>query len=498
MKTIIKNTLIGVLIFGLSGCSGFLDEFPDSGIAQEEAVQSMADMEKALVAVYAMTKSGRLFSGSMTLLPEIQCDGMYAIIGNGNLMGEFYQWNFTAQQQNLSSIWAGWWALLSTSNFVIANQGKANPGTEADSIRLRSIVGEAHLARALAYSEMAKTFCDPYGKKLGGEPIDPKNQLGLQIWDDFGVGTPGRSDMYTYYQNILNEIRLAKSGITRKGTDDVYFSKGAVYALETRVHVAMGEWKEAIRSASYVIDSCNYVLLDATKKDGQDISDYENMWINDKGDEIIWKVAFSKDYLGGALGSAFYTSTQGKFRPEYIPARWVLDLYSKEDARYDIFFQEQETAYSHKLKWPLLKKYPGNPVLQKGEASNYVNMPKVFRLSEIYLLRAEAYLESGDEVKAKADIQTLQAKRMKSVKPFTDVRKELRNERTRELYMEGHRLYDLKRWGMGFTRVPQEQTTPPTNALSKPKDDVFFTWPIPSHEMDVPGSQMVGNPSNYR
>lgn len=498
MRKTITYIALGLTLLSAGACSGFLDEFPDTGIAQEEAVQDMADMEKALISIYSSMKTSGLSSGHTTIVPDIQCDFMQAPIGFTNNMGTVYKWDFNAQNEEITSVWGGWWTVISRSNFLITSQKTANPRTAADTVRLQHILGEAHVARALAYCEMLKNFCDPYGKQLGGATIDPRQQMGLPIWEIFGTGNPPRASLYDSYQFILADLAAAKTRITKRGTDDVYFTQGALHALETRVHLYMGEWQKAITAATFVIDSCHYKLANAFNATASAASDYEQMWVNDRGSEIIWKVAFSKDDLGGALGAPFYSSNNGNYLPDYVPSAWVLNLYDLKDARYDIFFKEQQTSYAHKLTWPLLKKYPGNPALWKSSTSNYVNMPKVFRLSEIYLIRAEAYLENSQEDKAKKDLETLQAERTTKAYNLTDLRQAIRDERVRELYLEGHRLYDLKRWGLGFTRKAQQFTLPPANTLSVANNNVYFTWPIPAHELDVPGSQIVGNPSNNR
>ena len=47
------------------------------------------------------------------------------------------------------------------------------------------------------------------------------------------------------------------------------------------------------------------------------------------------------------------------------------------------------TGYAHGLVWPLLVKYYGNMEFVSNYRIYHVNMPKVFRLSEQYLIRAE-------------------------------------------------------------------------------------------------------------
>ena len=70
------------------------------------------------------------------------------------------------------------------------------------------------------------------------------------------------------------------------------------------------------------------------------------------------------------------------------------------------------------------------------------------------------------------------------------------DERVRELFMEGFRLNDLKRWGMGFERTPQAQSQAEGSTLKIEKDNPLFVWPMPNHEIESPGSSVQPNESN--
>jgi hypothetical protein len=72
----------------------------------------------------------------------------------------------------------------------------------------------------------------------------------------------------------------------------------------------------------------------------------------------------------------------------------------------------------------------------------------------------------------------------------------IEEERVRELYMEGFRLMDLKRWHKGFERKPQSQTLENGNHLIIEKDNPLFVWPIPQHELESPGADIEPNESN--
>ena len=66
----------------------------------------------------------------------------------------------------------------------------------------------------------------------------------------------------------------------------------------------------------------------------------------------------------------------------------------------------------------------------------------------------------------------------------------------KELYMEGFRLMDLKRWHKGFERKPQSQSLTNGSSLKVEKDAPLFVWPIPQHELESPGADIEPNESN--
>ena len=72
----------------------------------------------------------------------------------------------------------------------------------------------------------------------------------------------------------------------------------------------------------------------------------------------------------------------------------------------------------------------------------------------------------------------------------------IEEERIKELYMEGFRLMDLKRWHKGFERTPQTESLDNGSSLKVDADDPLFVWPIPQHELESPGSNILPNDSN--
>jgi hypothetical protein len=234
------------------------------------------------------------------------------------------------------------------------------------------------------------------------------------------------------------------------------------------------------------------------------------MWNYDLATEIIWRVGFTQTSYGGALGSLFlnYTNDYTYCYPDYVPAEWVLGLYGNNDMRYNSYFYSMQTGYAHGLVWPMLFKYFGNQDFISSALLYHVSMPKPFRLAEQYLIRAEAYCRkaSPNFAAASADLSALRSQRIASggginltADNYID---HIADERVRELYMEGFRLNDIKRWGKlyndgnGFTRKPQSNSLDEGSSLHVAADDPLFVWPIPLHELEAPGSLVQPNESN--
>ncbi|MBQ5874636.1 MAG: RagB/SusD family nutrient uptake outer membrane protein, partial [Alistipes sp.] len=190
------------------------------------------------------------------------------------------------------------------------------------------------------------------------------------------------------------------------------------------------------------------------------------------------------------------------------PAQWVLNLYATSDMRYSSYFAEFATGYDHNLTWPLLVKYYGNQDFISSALIYHVSMPKPFRLAEQYLIRAEAYCRCATPnfSAASKDLSTLRESRFASGGSISvnegNYLQTISDERVRELFMEGFRLNDLKRWGKlynngeGFTRSPQSNSLEEGSSLHIAADNPLFVWPIPQHEIEAPGSEVQPNESN--
>ena len=507
MRKIIYMFLMSVLVCTTS-C---LDKFPDNAVSESKAITTVEEANQAVIGIYSSFLSSSLYSGYLTLLPDVQCDLVYAVNGYSNNLGDIWRWDILATNSQIEAVYGSLYGIIGNCNFLLDNAAKLMPTLvdDDDIDELEVLCGEAYFARALAYSELVKLFCVDYKSD-----DDAKKQLGVALRTSYYSDQPiVRSSLYDSYQQVLSDLDKAAEYLALDEDYDpafdgylynysAFFNEYTVYALRARVALYMRYYDDAVKYSSKIIDSKMYTLSSVNSEYSAGVSYYDLMWRNDLSTEVIWKVGFTASDHGGALGSIFFNYDYSSYKPDYVPAKWVLDLYSQTDGRYNAFFRTATTGYSHGLTWPLLYKYWGNEDLYNEAQLLNTSMPKVFRLSEQYLIRAEAYcnLETPDYGKAGRDLSTLRAARYISGNSVAlsedNAMKVIEEERVKELYMEGFRLQDLKRWGKGFEREPQDQSLSNGSSLKVSADNPLFVWPIPQHEIESPGANIAPNASN--
>ena len=483
--------------FGMSSC---LEKLPGDYILEEDAMKTFNDAEQTLTGIYTAYMSGALYSGYLTLCPDIQSDLVYAVQGNSNTYGTLWLWDIRSTNSEVEAVYAALYKVIGRCNFYLDQVGALRESlTDDDEIKyLDFYTGEVYCARALAYSELLKCFCKAY------DPATAENELGVVLADTyFGEKPQQRANLYDSYQFVLNDLKKAEEMLDEENDyfDAAYFTQAAAHAIHARVALYMQDWDTAVKESTVLIESDNFALASARSYVTTNQTYLDYLWTNDTSYENIWRIGYTETSYGAAQGSVFlnFTTDYTYYYPDYVPAQWVLDLYGSGDMRYYAYFAQAQTGYSHQLTWPLLVKYFGNESLM-SKLIYHVNMPKPLRLAEQYLIRAEAYCQKADYAAASADLSALRESRYSSGGNISvnanNWLETISDERVRELYMEGFRLHDLKRWNKGFERTPQSQTQSEGSSIKIEAGNPLFVWPIPNHELASPGSQIQPNESN--
>lgn len=494
---LLKAAAVAALVFGLNSC---LEKLPGDYILEEEGMQTFADAEQTLTGIYTAYMSSALYSGYLTLLPDIQADLVYAVQGNSNTFGTHWLWDIRSTNAEIESVYAALYRVIGRCNFYLdkVDALRSSLTDDAEIQYLDYYTGEVYCARGLAYSELLRCFCKAY------DPATAENELGLVLADSyFGEKPQTRASLKASYDFVLNDLKKAEEMLDDENDyfDAPYFTNAAAHAIHARVALYMQDWDEAVKHSTKLIGSDAFALATAKAyvTSTQTFLDY--LWTNDTSYENIWRIGYTDTSYGGAQGSVFlnFSNDFTYYYPDYVPAQWALDLYTSGDGRYNAYFANLQTGYAHGLTWPLLVKYYGNESLM-ANLIYHVNMPKPLRLAEQYLIRAEAYCNMGNYAGASADLTALSESRHVAGGSLSvnasNWEQTISDERVKELFMEGFRLHDLKRWGKGFQRTPQAQTQIEGGSLKIEAGNPLFVWPIPNQEIVAPGSQIQPNESN--
>jgi len=321
---------------------------------------------------------------------------------------------------------------------------------------LKQLKAELYFIRALCHYQLAVLFCKPYNDSdLKGMPYMLKSEM----------GKPARLSQGEYFTFLNTDLANAKNLMSTDFFVVGRTNSAAITALQARVALHQGDWANADTYATDVIENGRFSL--ATD------SEYPDIWndANDDDVEVIFKLL--RVTGDGLLGDEYRRADNNDYF--FHPSNAIMNLYDANDVRFYSFFNVSGGEYA-------VSKHNGRP----GEATNLVDI-KVLRVSEMYLIRAEAKAHQNLLEDATNDIDTLLSRRISGFTPyatfgsFEAAMAEIQLQCRLELAYEGHRFYDLKRWGLPIHRLPEDVLY--TSGVDLEAGDYRFVFPIPQQEI---------------
>lgn len=447
-----KRKLIYIfsLIVGLStlwSCDFDTDIY--TAIDMNNAFGSAQDIQNALNGAYRNVGYYPYRGNRVIAIGDMASDISEADASSGHSVA-INMWTFSDTSEELLDIWTYAYKVIDQStrgiNGALALLASENL-PDGDDVKLESALSQFYALRALAYFDLVNLFGLPY--KAGGG----NSQLGVVLVDKEPIEEfqeVSRSTVEETYAQILKDITSAKQ-YGSDGLTQYYFNEAAIFALDARVKLYMHKYGEAIISAEKAIELRNSAGVDNTT--------YLTMWRSTAitGEDIFTLVKSEDDNLSANALNTLYGSYGGGVS-EFTKTR-----FEATDIRSSLITDDNHP-----------KKYDGLP-----SAAAVSNVP-VFRLSEMYLIIAEAEAILGDNLIAAQNALLYTAKRntdITSVSDLPSTQSELLDfievERIREFFTEGHRFYDLRRTGAIATIAGDAQF--------KAAD---FVYPIPSAEIN--------------
>lgn len=478
--------LLGLLIVGLSACKKFLDVTPSNSADAARAVQTPRDAQIQINGIMNQMTSSSYYGRNFILYGEAK-GGDVAVYSQGRGLDALYTFNQNANTNSFSTFWSQIYYCVLQANYLLEEIAKR----EAEGVTgFGTAKGQALTARALMYFDLVRLYGKPYtqDKASYGVPLI----LNKLTYD----AKPLRASVEQVYSQIVKDLTDA-APLLPKTKQNGYINYYANKAILARVYLNMDNKPDALLAAEEVIGATSLYTLYTN-------ANWVDSWKSQYGSESIFELNINplENDLGTAsLGvyqrnrSVGTTAALGFF---YASTDFLASLnQGTADIRRGIMARDESAA----TRMGALYKYSGG--LPNGNASTST-MPgdkstanntavniKVIRLSELYLIAAEAAL-TANPTKAVGYLNAIR-QRNPSLVPSTVATITLDmilEEKRKELYGEGHRFFDMMRVNKSITFNDEfGGLTIPATSRPKTIDRTFYKTILP-----IPQSEINANP----
>lgn len=498
MKQRIKFMMIAA-VAGLTvvSCStDFLEVQPEGLPLEANYYRNETEAKAGLIAVYdLMRKNSGGFENMITMF-NAGSDDQFA--GGGSSSDGAGIQSFSNYSINTNtmpdSFWSDYYRGIFRANVLL---GKL-PSVPMDDTQRARFTAETKALRAYYYFNLVRMF-----KNI------PLILTPLSASEFYSVTQANPNDVYAQIEKDLSEAIVDLPNTVVASSDGGRFTKGAAQAVLGKVYLYEG--KNALAAAQFF--EVNGTPGGTSQYGNHLLTNYADLWntSNKFNAESILEVSHSsqKSYWGiwggnedegntvcVMAGPRNYLKIDGS-APD-LPSGWSFNVFTddfytfmqgdprfnatvlnlkalKQGGHADYIGGYQDTGYF------LNKFIPRQTDVYSGGGDavlNYSQNSYAIRLADTYLMEAEALGGSGSRAQALLDAVRLRAG-LTSV-PVTMAA--IKDERRRELAGEGHRWFDLVRWGDAPTKLA-------SRGFVAGKNEIL---PIPTRELQ--GTQLVQNP----
>ncbi|MBN9295855.1 MAG: RagB/SusD family nutrient uptake outer membrane protein [Filimonas sp.] len=489
MKNICTIFLL-ILVSGLSSCHKFLAEQSQDQLTPTTTTDFLqllygqaypgfdqgSAMQRGLLFMDDDFQMNNLYKGSLTNTADN--------IRSADIYLPMYAWQPDAYDQIASSglagnktnynTWARYYTLIMGANIALDN-ADISTGSDDDKNYLK---GQAYGLRAYYYFMLVNFYGAPYnaaGKDPASEPGVP---LILTAKIEKADLYNKRNTVKEVYDQVISDMNNSILYLEKNKRFNAYrMNYLAVHLLASRVYLYMENWSKVIEQANIVL-AAKAGLMNLSSPIAQSTS-ATNLILGAGNVETLWTYGTYTDYATALGNSQIYRLSND-----------LLRCYTSNDLRIKNTFIGTNSAVT-------LAGYGYTQICNKQYRNDGATM-KAFRVAEAYLNRAEAYLHlaaNGDAdsySKGLADLNTLRGTRYTNppqwttttMPAVTSALDSCKLERRKELFLEDHRWFDLRRYGMpAITHVYYRSSTDSVKYTLSAGDKQYI-WAIPQEVLD--------------
>ena len=448
--------------------------------------------------------------------------------------------NFKANSDNeiLLGYYRAQWQGIQRANLAIDEIPTTRIETEGDEAEKQAkyrdrYLGEAYFLRGFYYFRLARMFGGmpliDFVVKSSNEWAQTRSTMDETL--NFAIEDFKRAENLLWEKDKYSDEELGRA---TKGAAQAMLLKANLYRADYQRNAgneteAQKYFAEAAKWGKEVIKSRQYSLWP---------NYFDNFRLaNENGRESVFEIQYveeaTSDYGGeGYTRGTMTTILQRSRSSAFGEAGWgynrptqnLYNEYEAGDARRD---ETILVPTDVQIETPAQEIYCGDRMLNRKYAmyndgtnggiyklAHPTRSPKnniQIRYADVLLMYAEACCETGDLPSAKTALKEVRDRAGLSQFPYTaviqgqtvtyndnqeDLRKAIRHERRVELAMEGHRWFDLTRWGIAketmdtYMAGETEEAKELYGTFQKGKHELF---PIPSKEIDLSGIEQNPN-----
>jgi hypothetical protein len=398
--------LILPLLFG--SCKKYLEEVPNNAIPSTTAITDAGTARAAILGAYDGLQS--YYSSDYITLGTITADN---VVFNGTL-SEYLQLDQNAIPTDnviTVSVYQKIYSTINSANSVIAGL-PAVTDPLLNQTEKNKILGEAYFIRALGYFDLARGW--------GGVQLQLKPTVDIN-----GIRGVKRSTLAQTYDQVLADLVQAEQLLPEDDSNTRNRAqKNTAKALRARLNLYRENWADAVTYASQVIDNPKFTLVNNYK------SFFTAPFLST---ESVFELTFSANDQNN-YWSLWYPSALGgsyQLKPSASLISKINDPVIG-GARKSLLGGTGNSIYG------TLYNTAG-----AGTDASYV-----IRISELYLIRAEAKAHLNDLDGALADLNVI--RKRAGASPATigtqaDILQAIADENSVEFAFEAHRWFDLVR-----------------------------------------------------
>lgn len=443
------------MVFGLAGvmlaasaCHKFLDQQPYSEATDQTTWQSDGDANASVAACYSLIRSALNATITHYAYGDLPTDEFSDVPGGDLSFRDILNvnWGVSVASANTNDprlklrLYTNFYTAIMQANrclhFIPAMPLSAFNGADT-ATQLASknhYLGEAYFTRAFNYFYMARVWGDvpvvtDYTKDVAGAPSLPRvpqSQVLAQAIADAGLAAG-----LLNWQDATSADRVVRA------------DKGAVYALLAHIYAWKGDYDKCNSACDSVIGSGSYTYVDR--------HNYLSIF-QGQSSESIFEIAQNSLGEGLTVGASISGMTLvSPYITNSVPL-WQLNtsligslFYNPADLRYQQAFVNFPGSFMECIKYSTIQNVNSNTAYAVA-----LNNIVVFRLSDIALLKAEALAARANpdyggalgivnDIRGRAGVNTLTGITGHALLDTVTA------ERGRELFLEGHRYYDLVR-----------------------------------------------------